>query len=383
MKKISITILILICAVLLLSGCSGTRLMPTPTPMPPIATEMPQTYAPAIDSPEQSAKGTIINSREIANEAGGYYIPVPDAWMGCTSYEMYEDETYIYHITSDPEERVVNPILLHVGAAYDVEPANLYASADTFLQLDDVKFYNVPVLDFPYTQGTADAEQYSSFYDEIPMILQSFWVIDESKWADLNAPVVPPPPASSPFIKLDATVDGIMLGNDKQTFLNHLGSAYTPTNIETQEWDAIGATAEIYTYSFGTITFLDGELIAAEIYSTLPGPRGFGVGDNISDIMASFISVPEYSFDEFIVYYRANTGDTDVYAIVPPSCFSYETSVLRYFHADCYMEDNVLSTYTMNDLKEYSMYMTKFSFSFYYDASGTVTSYSLFLGAAE
>ena len=93
-----------------------------------------------------------------------------------------EDETYIYHVTKDVSEQSINPLILHIGAAYDVDPANLYMSAEAFLQMDDVKFYSVPVLDFPYSEGSADAIEYAEFIDDIPLVLQNVWLLDESKW---------------------------------------------------------------------------------------------------------------------------------------------------------------------------------------------------------
>ena len=374
MRKIRITFLILLCAVLAAGGC--TQPMPgfTPTPTPMVT-------QPVSEMPASTAKGTVIDTREITNEKGGYYIPIPDSWMGRTSYEMYDDETYIYHITTDSSQRVINPVLLHVGAAYDMEPTNLYTTAEVFLQLDDVKFYYVPVADFPYTIDTVDADAYREMSDDIMMMLQSAWVIDESKWGDLHQPPPATPEPWTPFVREDATFDGIMLGTAKDTVLASMSAPHTLLSIDSQVWGATGETEEIYTYDFGTLSFLDGVFTGVTVTApSIAGPRGFGVGDSITDVMASFCGPVEYTQADYTIYYRYNTGTAGL-MIVPPSCYTYDDGTTRAFHADCYADDTVLTSYSLSELTEMCIYMSQFSFSFNYDASGTVTSFGVHLGA--
>ncbi|MBN2878580.1 MAG: hypothetical protein JXN65_03025 [Clostridia bacterium] len=371
MKKITIVLAAMLIASLALSGCFIMSQEPVPSSVVPKVTEE------ATTDTSSAAKGTLTDSAIITNEAGGYFVPIPDAWIGRTSYELIEDETYIYHVTKDALEQSINPLILHIGAAYDVDPNNLYMSADVFLQMDDVKFYSVPVLDFPYSADSEDALEYTEFIADIPLILQNVWLLDESKW---QQQINPQMNASMPFTAVDAIVNGVMLGSDKDTFIASLGGI-TPLITESYVMGATGETVEDYTYDFGMVSFTDGILTAANISSSLYGPRGFIMGNNINEIVESFCNSAEYSDSAYTIFYRANEGDSDIQTSVPPSCVSYDYGSETTLTLSCFENENLLSEVGIAYLRESYMFEPQYLCTFYFDEDGTMTSYVLYYGA--
>ena len=382
MKKLSVIFSMLLCAVLLLAGCTqNLSQQETDKPEPTIVvTEEPQ------DVDSQSVvnpKGTVTDINKVTNEAGGYFIPIPSAWIGKTSYELNEDETYIYHITQDSSEGTINPTILHVGAAYDLEPSNLYMSAEVFMKMDDVKFYNVPVLDFPYVQGSADGNEYEGFISDIPMVLQSVWVIDESKWQkeiDTND-VNEPQGLGIPFAKEDATLNGIQLGTQKDAVLENFLGVDSLENIETFEMGATGETVEEYVFDFGTLSFTDGIFTGATIHSKAVGPRGFGIGDSIDDIIESFCYAVELVEDGYTIYYRGNEGGDNRSAIVPPSCVLYNKDGIKELDLVCFEDPNILEEAGMEYLRDNYMFEVQYACVFGYDENGIVNTIMLYYGA--
>ncbi|GAA0181361.1 hypothetical protein SH2C18_39040 [Clostridium sediminicola] len=139
--------------------------------VPPVADKEPKVT---------SQKGDIVDSDKLYNKEGNYEVPIITDWIGKVSYVMDGTSTIIYHITKDKNELELNPELLHI----DVANSGDSFDGEVFMEIDGKSYYYIPRFDFPYSEGSADAIEFSAFYDDIQIVLQSVWLIDESAWQD-------------------------------------------------------------------------------------------------------------------------------------------------------------------------------------------------------
>lgn len=494
MKKKIIIMLIIALAVVSITGCIKDNKETDATTASDDTTQQAQDTA--------AIKGQMATDNEIENLEGNYYIPIADSWIGKVSYEIIGKQTIIYHITQDMNEPQINPILMNINVSENPDSP----LADVFLLIAGLSYYNIPPNDYPYNQGNLDALEFESFMDDIPQLLQSAWLIDDSAWQeeidqmlDVISPTgqvieatsitssdgyfsvdvpaswknivsytlgdgsisfyhitkndpgayetnpllmtisategmhentidevyisqgctfyytprfdfpyidaecadgavfsllcddllsvlesskviqVPTLSLSSPFIKADATVDGLTLGvSTKAQSLAHF--AIKPIDIEEITWDATGQTIQIYTFHFGTLTFSEDILIGAKITDpTIYGPRDITVGYFATTIKDKFASTTELSNSDITIYYRENTGNNSS-IIIPPYGVKYtgSTDTLVY---GCFSDLAYAATMTTTELEEMYIYMVQYTCAFYFDSSGVLTSYSIDLGA--
>ena len=332
------------------------------------------------------AKGEIITSNRVDNTQGGYFVPIPDSWFNKVSYITEGTHTYFYHITSDKSQPEINPIILHVNMEENLSQDTL--CINVFMVLGDFSFYEIPRLDTPYSQGSPDDVEFNSFYEEIPHILQSVWVIDESLWQFQTTP--PVIPLGAPFAESDAYIDSFYIGQASVTEVTAAISE-TPYDIESITWGATGELEETYKYTFGEISFLDGTLYKALITdSTILGPRGFGVGDDISDIIASFTTIIELDNSEITIFYRTNSGSADYSTNIPPAAVLYKSPRANsrtpesMLSLTCFDDDVDLTGLSESELMDMYTYSPVCSCSFYFDTNDVVTEFVImFVASAE
>jgi|GEM_PF-2392055 len=124
--------------------------------------------------------GEIVDTDIIQNQEGNYQVPIPQDWFGKVSYTMDGTETTFYHITQDSNELEIYPVLLKIDTTADGEESK----GDVFLEIGGIRYCSMPRFDFPYNENTPDALEFASLYESVPMILQSFWLIDDSAWQE-------------------------------------------------------------------------------------------------------------------------------------------------------------------------------------------------------
>ena len=317
-------------------------------------------------------KGQVVMSDRIENQEGGYYIPIPESWFGKVSYQLDGAHTYIYHITQNQDEMEINPVILHVDSAKNISTDT--SGINVFMQMSDTSFYEVLRMDAPYSQGSQDDVQFQTLYNDIPMMLQSAWVIDESQWQMITMP--PVLSIGTPFTQDDAYIGSLYI--DIATTADTLATiSETPSNIETITWGATGEVEEKYTFSFGTISFMDGILTTVNIDGTaVTGPRGFGVGDHIDDVIASFTSTIELDTANVKIYYRENTGFWDELTCVPAAAAIYKTwgpNGTPIFTVSCFDRSENLSGLTDEQLLDMYTYTPFYYCTFYYGSNGIIT----------
>ncbi len=344
------------------TGCRPTADGPTITP--------DLTASPSLIDVDKAAEFSVAEETLILNEEGNYQIPIPDSWLNNVSYEIEGTKTTIYHITQDENEIEINPALLLI----DIVPEGGEANGEVFMDIAGLEFYYIPRFDMPYSEGSADAIEFSAMYEDVPTVLQSFWLIDDSAWQNEINPLVD----FRTFSVKDTYFGDIYIGEAKEDVLLKVRQ---PDSTEEIEWAATGETRDINQFPFGQLVFVDGTLVVAQITdTTYVGPRGITVGMSLDDVIAMFISGTEYSDDQMTIFYRQNAGG-DTAFIVPPCAVLYKSGDTQTLAFSVFTENSGADEMTLEELSggEY-MFMEQYDLVCEFDADGVMTSYAVRVG---
>lgn len=195
-------------------------------------------------------------------------------------------------------------------------------------------------------------------------------------------PTPTPPPAPVAFSEQDAHIGSLQIG---QATLGDTLAVITevPLSVDSVTWGATGETVDTYAYSFGELMFVDNILKRVTINNnTISGPRGFGVGDDINDVIASFASTYELQNSNMTIYYRNNTGDTELMAIPPAAV--YYTDATYYLALSCFSDTEDLTGLTYWELVDLYTYTPYYYCSFRCDINGIISSFYIsYLASAE
>ena len=369
-RKIWAALAAMMLLVLLAPGCTKTEPNETKTTEPgktQAAENAPTDTAQTEETdPPIELKGTAVTEAKVTNEAGNYFIPVPDSWVGKTSYELDGTSTFIYHITRSPEEPELNPVLVNFGVVSEGE----VAVGEVFMEISGVKYYSVPRLDFPYNEGTKDAEEFAALYEEVPLVLQNVWLIDDSAWQEQIQ--------VGPFTKNDAYFSDIRIGDAKDDVLAKAGQPQSTSEIVLEATDE---TRDINEFSFGQLVFVNEKLVVAQIRDdTYTGPRGIKVGMTIDEVAAKFVAEKEIETEFMSIYYRANPGEDTLYT-VPPCAVLYKGD-MQTLAFSVFSEESDAEGLTVEQLKdEYTyMHMEQYQLTCEFDAQGIMYSFAVRLG---
>lgn len=195
-------------------------------------------------------------------------------------------------------------------------------------------------------------------------------------------PTPSPTPAPVAFSQQDAHIGSLQIG---QATLGDTLAVITeaPASVDSVTWGATGEDVDTYTYSFGELMFVDNILKQVTITNnTISGPRGFGVGDDINDVIASFASTHELQNSNLTIYYRNNTGDSEMMAIPPAAV--YYTDATYYLALSCFADSENLTGLSYWELVDMYTYTPYYYCAFRCDTNGVVTSlYISYLASAE
>lgn len=206
----------------------------------------------------------------------------------------------------------------------------------------------------------------------------------ETTAAPTAAPTAEPTPTPAPveFSQQDARIGSLYIG---QATLGDTLSVITevPASVDSVTWGATGETVDTYTYSFGELMFVDNILKQVTITNnTISGPRGFGVGDDINDVIASFASTYELQTSNLTIYYRTNTGDSEMMALPPAAVYYTDTSY--YLALSCFADSDDLTGLTYWEMVDMYTYTPYYYYAFRCDINGVVTSFYIsYLASAE
>jgi len=377
-KRIIICILLIMSTALLLS-CTNNQIIQdqqVPNQQPEVDQVSEATSAPTDTSPQ--IIGETITSNRIENQEGGYFVPIPDSWFGKVSYELDGTHTYIYHITRDKNELELNPIILHIDASTELSPDT--PGTDIFMHMDKTSFYEILRMDAPYSPGSEDDIEFLTLYEDVPQILQSVWVLDESLWQEL----INNPTYAAGFFQYDARIEGSFVGQStKEETLATINEEHI--SYEETIWGATGDYVEEYEFSFGKLTFVEGILTIAIIENnSIYGPRDFRVGDHIDDVIAEFTSEVELDNESVTIFYRFNPGDDDTISL-PPSAVSYKyVGESSHLSLSCFDENSDYKDMTIDQLKDEYMYIPYYNCNFFYGDDGIITHFNIsYLADAE
>lgn len=320
----------------------------------------------ATDTQEEKSNiiGEVLTTNTIENQEGNYIIPITDDWIGKVSYVLNGKEAIIYHITKDKNELEVNPILLHINIAQAGEDID----GDVVLEIGNFVHYSIPRLDFPYNEGTDDANEFASLYESIPIILQNFWLIDDSAWQEKLNGI---------FNEMDTNIVGLYIGQSKESAIDNVGQ---PTSTEQVTFEATGEVRDILTFDFGTLEFSEMGLVSITIENdSRRGPRELRVGAPFDEVVQAFSMDTELSNDDMTIFYRANTSSESNINVPPYGVLHKgDTKTLVY---SCFADENDAKDMSMEDLEQNCMFMEQYSLVFSFDENDIMTSFSIYLAA--
>lgn len=372
-RSLFIFAVVIIMTLLLVVGCESQNIeapdnnVTQETPVQQatdVPEETPTQQATDVPQDKPDIIGEVASTNIIENQEGNYTIPIPDDWIGKVSYVLNGKETIIYHITKDINELEVNPVLLHINVAQIGEDID----GEVVLEIGDVVHYSIPRFDFPYNEGTDDAIEFASFYESIPTVLQSFWLIDDSAWQQKLNGI---------FNEMDTHLTKLYIRQSKDSAIENVGQ---PNSTEQVTFEATDETRDILTFDFGTLEFSEMGLVSITIENdSISGPRSLQVGVPFDMVIEAFSMDAELSNDDMTIYYRANTSSESNINVPPYGVLHKgDTKTLVY---SCFADENDAKDMSMEDLEQNCMFMEQYSLVFRFDENDIMTSFAIYLAA--
>ncbi len=322
---------------------------------------------------KRNPQGTLVENDYIANEDGEYIITIPQYWKGRVSYETVGTATYIYHFTHEASDGDINPWL----AIIDMADSKEDHEGETFMEIGESVFFNMPRFDMPYMEGSEDEYEFSTMYENLPMVLNTLTLISELNEQQNTASSTDGELVAKPFSKLDVYFSDIFIGDEKEEILGKVAQPDSSSEITVQ---ATGEVRDVLKFSFGQLVFVDDELVVAIITDdTYEGPRGIKVGMELNDIIPKFMCEAELSDETMTIFYRANEGESPYYA-VPPCAVLYkgESQTLSF---SVFTEDSGVSDMSAKEILEGGyMFVEQYNLICEFDSRGTMLSYAVRVG---
>ncbi len=275
--------------------------------------------APEVQSASEAPQANDSTERYIINSEGGYRLTLPEDWLGKVLYETDATSIVIHHVTHDSSQPEQNPIIVNIGMT---ETGQNY-DGESFMEIGSNVFYYIPLFDLPYTQDSEDAIEFLALHEQTPAMLNTLELISEGSHAQTQQA------QSTPLLKLtgeafnesDTYFGDIHLGDSKDDVISKVGE---PESSNQVTWESTGEIRDVNIFEFGQLIFVEDKLVLAQMYDdTYPGPRGINVGMSLEDVVALFTKDVEVDEEYMTIFYRANPGQEDTYA-VPPSAVLYK-----------------------------------------------------------